>query len=191
MEWVVNPNPKATNSSPRVDHFRKKVFVEISQVAVSGGTFGHESEHAIMAMLLWAAVDKAKAHNVKVDQELLKKVHEEYRRHVIVPNDYATDNKEDSPEHEATRTAYVIIAERIASHLGRQKGLTAAEKRKQFTVEWMKQNSQIRNNTNSGHQNVARAIKDAERFGRETFERLYEAWEREEREEMAKKSRQR
>jgi hypothetical protein len=179
VNWHLNANPNEDQSVTKPDYEHKQINIYINQKSLSGGTFGHESDHAIRMML----ADQAMGNNPPSPQ-FTRSEHAVYLNGInakvssdpFFQNNYEFDTPHDAKENQGTRVGNLIIAERLAQHQLDRNGVPLSE-RIGIQPSQIMPIERFNDNTNLKHPENDANLPAGTRYGTHGFDMLHQEWQ--------------
>jgi len=182
VNWQLNPDPKSHSSTTIPDHAHKQINISISQNDLAGGTFGHESDHAIRMMLEGQATKENPPPPHMPWQEYAaytKGIKDKVASDPFFQNNSSLDSRDDAMENQGTRVGNLIIAERLAQQHMDNKGVPLLERIPLPNSEMVTTQRLKNNNVKSKHENNLLPLPPGTEYGTHVLDTLRQKWEAE------------
>lgn len=194
LKWELNPNKESTESTYKIDEPGREITFIISQKRLGGGTFGHESEHAIKHLLREMHFAEQPAIRTlermrEIDRLTTDPVYAYPVRQKPGPGPVPKDPKADPEDNPADvietvplRIGNVITSERILNLLGERNQLDHGQRLDRLDELYQRWPEGVRgievfkNSFLTAHPRLSTAFPLGTEIGRSQFERLREDW---------------
>jgi hypothetical protein len=182
VSWGLNPNPDSHSSTTIPDHTHKQINISISQNDLAGGTFGHESDHAIRMMLEGQAMkdNPPPRHPSSPEYAAYKKgIKDKVASDPFFQNNSSQDSRDDAMENQGTRVGNLIIAERLAQQHMDDNGVPLTERAHLPNPDLVTSQRLGNNKVKFKHENNLLPLPPGTAYGSHVLDTLRQKWETE------------